>query len=85
MTDVLPPPTGLTGLFIADNNYITPPEPTVGSIALEVQSTTRAFVLSRMSTVQRDAMVAPVMGMLIYNTTANGVQVFINTGTWTTL
>lgn len=57
--------------------------PTNTSVALEVQSTTGALLLPRMTTAQRDALTA-VNGMLIYNTTANQVQARVN-GAWTAL
>lgn len=47
--------------------------PTNASVGLEVQSTTLAFLLPRMTTTQRDAM-TPVAGMMIYNTTIPAVQ-----------
>lgn len=43
--------------------------PTVGSVALEVQSTTRAFLLSRMTVAQRNALTA-VDGMVTYDSDA---------------
>jgi len=48
--------------------------PTNASVALEVQSTTRAFVPSRMTTTQRDAIVTIIDGMLIYNSTTGTFQ-----------
>jgi hypothetical protein len=48
--------------------------PTNASCALEVQSTTKAFVLPRMTTAQRDAIATIINGMMIYNTTTNTVQ-----------
>jgi hypothetical protein len=47
---------------------------TNASVALEIKSTTKAFVASRMTTTQRDAMTA-IDGMIIYNTTDNKLQV----------
>jgi hypothetical protein len=44
---------------------------TAGSVALEVQSITKAMLLSRMTVAQRDAM-TPVDGMLAYITDAPG-------------
>jgi len=54
--------------------------PTNASVGLEVQSTTRALLLSRMTTAQRDAM-TPVNGMVILNTTAGAVQARV-AGAW---
>jgi hypothetical protein len=47
--------------------------PANASVGLEVQSTTRAFLLPRMTTTQRDAM-TPVDGMMIYNTTTAVIE-----------
>jgi hypothetical protein len=51
--------------------------PTNASVGLEVQSTTRAFLAPRMTTTQRNALTA-VNGMIIYNTTTNQMQGYIN-------
>lgn len=56
---------------------------TAGSVGLELQSTTLAFIPSRMTTTQRDALTA-VDGMLIYNSDAPNYQVRRN-GVWVTL
>ena len=48
---------------------------------LELRSTTGAFLLPRMTTVQRDAFTTPVNGMLIYNTTTNLTEAHEN-GVW---
>jgi hypothetical protein len=57
--------------------------PTNSSVALEVQSVTKAFLLPRMTTTQRDAMTA-VNGMMVYNTTALAVQARV-AGAWSNL
>jgi hypothetical protein len=57
--------------------------PTNSSVALEVNSTTGALLLPRMTTAQRDALTA-ANGMVIYNTTANQVQARVN-GAWVAL
>lgn len=65
--------TELTALLVADptaTGAIATPTTTVDgdvSAAIEIQSTTRAFLLPRMTTVQRDAIEVPFNGMLIYN------------------
>jgi hypothetical protein len=41
------------------------------SSLMEVQSTTRGFLVPRMTTTQRDAIAAPATGLEIYNTTTN--------------
>ncbi len=54
--------------------------PTNGYVALEAQSTTKAFLPSRMTTTQRDAMTA-VDGMVIYNSTTTKLEAREN-GAW---
>lgn len=51
------------------------------SAALDVQSTTKAFMPPRMTTTQRDAIVSPSAGMVIYNTTTNVLN-FHNGTSW---
>ncbi len=50
------------------------------SAVLELRSTTGALLLPRMTTTQRNALTA-VNGMIIYNTTTNGVEAYEN-GAW---
>ncbi len=50
--------------------------------ALDVSSTTGAFILPRMTTTQRDAL-TPVNGMIIYNTSTNQFDFYEN-GSWVT-
>lgn len=47
--------------------------PNASSI-LDVSSTTAGFLPPRMTTVQRDAIVSPAVGLIIYNTTINCVE-----------
>jgi uncharacterized protein (TIGR02145 family) len=49
----------------------TTPNPTS---ALEINSTTAGFLPPRMTTVQRDAIVSPAVGLFIYNTTINCME-----------
>lgn len=60
--------------------------PTNASTGLEVQSTTKAFLASRMTTTQRNAL-TPVVGMVIYNTTTGDLEGYTTTGGpgWVTL
>jgi len=48
---------------------------------LDLQSTTRAFKLPRMTTVQKNAIASPQQGFMVYDTTENGVSVY-NGATW---
>ena len=54
------------------------------SAGIELQSTTRAILLSRMTTAERDAMSGVVDGMIIYNTSLNTFQ-GRQGGVWTNL
>ena len=49
------------------------------SAMLDVSSTTKGFLMPRMTTVQRDAIILPATGLTIFNITAVAYQV--NTGT----
>lgn len=83
--------TNPSGVLIGDyislsgaNNDI--PSPTyVGNIrasaVLEIQSTEGAVLFPRMTSIQRNALLAPVNGMIIYNTTINSFQFYQN-GSW---
>jgi hypothetical protein len=53
---------------------------TNSSVALEIKSTTKAFVLSRMDTTERNALTA-VAGMVIFNTTTSAMEVY-DGGAW---
>ncbi len=62
------------------------------SSILELRSTLRGFLAPRLTTVQRDAILSPVQGLLIYNTTTNqfnyyngGWIAILNTGTGVTI
>lgn len=57
--------------------------PTNSSVGLELESTTKAFLPSRMTTTQRDALTA-LDGMVIYNTTTQTTQAHEN-GVWVDL
>ncbi len=47
-----------------------------GSAMLDVNSTTRGLLPPRMTTIQRDAIVSPVAGLIIYNTDNKRIEVF---------
>lgn len=53
------------------------------SVALEIESSTRAFLNARMNTTARDALAA-IDGMQIYNTSTNKLQVYAS-GAWVNL
>lgn len=53
------------------------------SVGLELESNTKAILLSRMTTTERDALIA-INGMLIYNTTTDKFQGYEN-GAWVNL
>jgi len=55
-----------------------------GSIALELQSTTSAFLATRLTTTQKNAMVTPIDGMLLYDSTLGKLQ-GREGGAWITL
>lgn len=80
------PTTFSTAVLVADPVAITGASNdgvgklTNASCAFEVQSTTGAFLLPRMTTTQRNALTA-VNGMCMYNTTTNSVEFYQN-GTW---
>jgi len=57
------------GLLIGANN-----DSTVTGALLELRSTTLGLVFSRMTTVQRDAIVSPTISTTIYNTTVSKLQ-----------
>lgn len=48
---------------------------------IELSSITRGFVFSRMTTAQRDAIINPIAGLVIYNTTTNVLN-FHNGTSW---
>jgi hypothetical protein len=53
------------------------------SAVVEIESVTRGFLFPRMTTAQRNAIVAPANGLFIWNTTTDELNVFkTSTGTW---
>ena len=53
----------------------------VASAALDIQSVTKGALLPRMTTLQRDAIVSPATGLLIFNTTSTELEVY-SAGAW---
>jgi hypothetical protein len=80
------------GFVFGPNFYITPQGFTtigVGSLAdassvLDVRSTTRGFLPPRMTTTQKNAIVSPAAGLVLYDTTTNKLQCY-NGSTWNDL
>jgi hypothetical protein len=54
------------------------------SAALDITSTTKGFLPPRMTTTERNAIGTPATGLVIFNTTTNGLEVKSSTG-WTSL
>jgi hypothetical protein len=50
------------------------------SAKLEVSSTTQGFLPPRLTTVERDAIAGPALGLVIYNTTTNCLNFYIGSG-----
>jgi len=46
-------------------------EGNISALSVNISSTTKAFLPPRMTSVQRDGIISPVAGMVIYNTTTN--------------
>jgi hypothetical protein len=73
-------PTMLMGITGDGRMNIGGTAPNANAI-LDVQSTTKAFMPPRMTTVQRDAISSPTEGMLIYNTTDHRLEDY-NGSSW---
>ncbi len=54
------------------------------SAQLDVSSTTKGFLPPRMTTTQRDAIVSPAAGLVIFNTTTNSLEIR-NNSAWVSL
>ncbi len=67
---------GQNTLKIGSNPYFIDP-----SAILEVSSTTKGILIPKMTDVQRNAIVKPANGLMIYNTTSNRIEVNIGTTT----
>jgi hypothetical protein len=68
-------------LEIVDNGGIGINGTPVADTALDIQSTTAALRLPRLSTTTRDGLASPVAGMFIYNSTTNKLN-FYNGSAW---
>ena len=68
------PSTGSAGIGTTTPN---------ASSALEIKSTTQGLLISRMTKVQRDAILAPATGLLIYQTNSTPDFYYYNGSTWT--
>ncbi|MHC1776300.1 MAG: hypothetical protein AB9834_12915 [Lentimicrobium sp.] len=63
---------------VAVNTDGTTPDP---SAMLDVKSTTRGLLIPSMTTTQRNAIISPAEGLIIYNTTTSQINQWQN-GTW---
>lgn len=71
--------TTLSGTPLSSSQAVAGPSLSGGvpvSAILELQSTTATFLLPRMTTSQRNALVTIVVGMMIYNSTTNSMQMY---------
>lgn len=81
ITNDFGPGSQVCSLFTGD----LPSSSTTPSALVELQSTTGAFLISRMTTAERDALTAPAAGMMIFNTTPIPGQFnFYDGTTWIT-
>lgn len=55
--------------------------PTISAI-LSLNSITKGFLLPRMTTTQRNAIVSPATGLVIYNITTDKINFYDNSATW---
>jgi hypothetical protein len=72
------PKIAVTQVTIGSN---TPPHP---SAVLDLQSNQAGFLLPRLTTVERNGIATPSVGLMIYNTTTGCVESYFTTG-WKTL
>jgi hypothetical protein len=55
--------------IVGDSLIIGEPTPVSSSAIVQINSTTQGFLFPRMTTAQRNAVVSPAVGLIIYNTT----------------
>lgn len=73
---------GLTALSVNSNGSVAIGSITANSSSiLDITSTTKGVLLSRMTTTQINAISSPANGLMVYNTTLNKLCVYEN-GTW---
>lgn len=72
------------GIGIRNGGVLVGGDTPDGCAKLEVRSTTKGLLLPRMSTTQRDAIVSPVAGLLIFNITTNAPN-YYNGTIWTAI
>src|SRR5262249_15714278 len=66
---------GLSGQGVGINSSGNVADP---SAILDVSSTTKGTLITRMTTTQRDAIQTPAQSLLIFNTTTNCLEIFIS-------
>jgi uncharacterized protein (TIGR02145 family) len=55
--------------------------PSDASAMLDVSSTSQGLLIPRLTTIQRDAIISPALSLLIFNTTTNCFEAYVN-GAW---
>lgn len=50
------------------------------SAILELEDSTRGFLLPRLSTIQRNGILNPAVGLQVYNTTSQCLEIYLNSG-----
>ena len=65
----------LTNTIISGKLVVGATSAASNSAVLEANSTTQGFLPPRMTTTQRDAILSPTTGLIIFNTTTNGLEV----------
>ena len=70
----------LTNTIISGKLVVGATSAASNSAVLEASSTTQGFLPPRMTTIQRDAILSPATGLVIFNTTTNGLEVKSSNG-----